>query len=650
MRRAHAAAAAAHVREIDARNRAFVEQLPLVTYIEELDGASASYISPQIEALTGYTPGEWTADPDFFGKTLHPEDRDRVLRAFEHMHATGGSYECEYRLIARDGSVVWIRDGAVVVADDETGEPLYAQGFMVDISRQKHAETALRESEQRFRDLVSGIDAIVWEADPALNFTFVSKRAEDILGYPVDAWLAERAFITKHFHPDDRERVVEADREHAESGDDYELDYRVLAADGRTVWIQEIVRVEKGPDGRAARLRGVMIDVTEAKRSDEERQALEDQLRQAQKMEALGRLAGGIAHDFNNLLTVIAGHGGLAAGTNPDEPVRTHLQKIEAASQQAASLTQRLLTFSRHDPSSSTVVDVNAAWATVDGMLRRLIPADVELRVTTSGEVLPVETDPAALEQMLINLAINACDAMPEGGVLEVTIARDDDAVALTVADTGTGVSPEALPRIFEPFFTTKELGRGTGLGLSAVYGTVRRAGGTIDVASEPDRGSTFTVRLPLTTRDITLAYRPASDTARARGDEVALVVEDEPEVRALAANVLASAGYEVIAADGPAEALELAASSEFDLLLADVVMPGMRGNELARRLAAARPRLKVLLMSGYLDGERLVEAGRSGFVQKPFTGEELARAVRALLDAPGASAQSESSKATSST
>ena len=353
--------AQADLRQAEERNRKLVEQLPQVTYIEQLDHASASYISPQIEALVGYTPEEWTSDPAFFEKVLHPDDRERVLAGFAGMHESGQQLDCEYRLVARDGSVVWVRDGAVVVHDERTGRPLYAQGFMVDISDRKQTEEALRESEQRFRDLVSGIDVIVWEADPEFNFSFVSRRAEDILGFPIERWLSEPAFITQYFHPDDRERVLAADQEAMAKAEDYELEYRVLAADGRTVWFREIVRLETDELGKAARLRGAMVDVTAQKLGEEARAALAEQLRQAQKMEAVGRLAGGIAHDFNNLLTAILGYSSLAVGHLGDTnaAVRTDLAQIQTASEQAAALTQQLLAFSRQQVMAPKVLDLN---------------------------------------------------------------------------------------------------------------------------------------------------------------------------------------------------------------------------------------------------------------------------------------------------
>jgi two-component system cell cycle sensor histidine kinase/response regulator CckA len=641
--------AEADLRQAEERNRRLVEQLPEVTYIEQLDHSSASYISPQIESLVGYTPEEWTSDPGFFGKVLHPEDRERVLAQFEEMHANGLQSECDYRLIARDGRVIWVHDGSVVVRDDQTGQPLYAQGFLVDISDRKQAEHALRESEQRFRDLVSGIDVIVWEADPELNFSFVSKRAEDILGYPIERWLAEPAFIVPYLHPDDRERVIAADRAAVAKSDDYELEYRVLAADGRTVWFREIVRVENDNTGGPPRLRGVMVDVTAQKLGEDARTALEEQLRQAQKMEAVGRLAGGIAHDFNNLLTAILGYASLAGGhlSDPDA-VRSDLVQIHAASEQAASLTQQLLAFSRQQVMSPKVLDLNEVVLVIEKLLGRLIGEDIDLTAETTVEPLPVEADPAALEQVLINLAINARDAMPDGGRLTIVSsfreideptaaalegARPGAFAVVSVADTGHGIDDETMANIFEPFFTTKEFGKGTGLGLATVIGTVQQSDGFITVESNPGHGATFSVYLPVSAGSIVpadQAGRPAGSTG---GNETILLVEDAPVVRELATRGLEGRGYTVLTAAHPLEALALAQTADYDLLVTDVVMPHMRGGELARQLSGERPDLKVLFMSGYSDGEELLDGPATAFLQKPFGLDELAATVRQLLD-----------------
>jgi len=625
------------------RNRMLVEQLPQVTYIEQLDGQSASYISPQIEALVGYTPEEWTSDPAFFGKRLHPEDRERVLADFAEMHATGDRFECEYRLLTRDSRVVWVHDGAVVVRD-EAGAPLYAQGFMVDITGRKETENALRESDQRFRDLVAGIDVIVWEADPQLNFSFVSKRAENILGYPIERWLAEPKFIVDLFHPDDQARIRAADEAVLETGNDYELEYRVQAMDGRWVSFREIVRPELDADGRVTKLRGVMVDVTAQKQAEEARAGLEQQLQQAHKMEAVGRLAGGIAHDFNNLLTVILGYTGLALGRlDETSAVRPHLSEIQTASERAASLIQRLLAFSRQQVMSPEVVDLNDVVREIRELLWPLINADVELVALPSKTPLFVEADPAQLEQVLINLALNACDAMPDGGKLTMkTELRELDGATrqgvfavVSVIDTGLGIDDATKLHLFEPFFTTKEVGKGTGLGLASVYGTVHQSNGFVTVESELGHGAAFHVFLPLAVEGAAeAAAEPRTDATG--GNETVLLVEDEDTVRELAREALELYGYRVITAAAPDEALALGDDVHYDLLLTDIVMPQMRGSELARRIGERRPGVKTLFMSGYSAGEAPSgEEQPLPFLPKPFSVDALARAVRELLDVP---------------
>jgi PAS domain S-box-containing protein len=565
------------------------------------------------------------------------------------MHATGDRFECEYRLVTRDGRTVWVHDGAVVARDD-AGNPLYAQGFMVDNSGRKATEEALRGSERRFRDLLSGIDVIVWEADPELNFSFVSKRAEEILGYPIERWLSEPRFLAAYFHPEDRAKIDAADEAVLTSREDYGLEYRVIAADGRVVWFREIVRVELGDDGELSNLRGVMVDVTEQKRADELRDQLEQQLQQSQKMEAVGNLAGGIAHDFNNLLTVISGFSGLAQQRLGDanEAVRAHLDEIQAATERAAELTQRLLAFSRQQVLSSKVLDLNDIVTGVATLLRRLIGEEIELVMVPADQALLVDADPAQFEQVLINLAINARDAMPTGGKLTMAVAATEiDEVAASsspdahagayavvcVTDTGRGIEDEIKPRLFEPFFTTKDVGKGTGLGLASVYGTVRQSDGFVTVESEPGQGASFRVFLPLVVDEATsICEEPVAGATD--GVETILLVEDEESVRDLTKQALELNGYRVIAAAAPAEALELGDDVTYDMLLTDVVMPQMRGGELARRLAAKKPGLKTMFMSGYLDGEALLgEEGPTSFLQKPFTLDALAHAVRDLLD-----------------
>jgi two-component system cell cycle sensor histidine kinase/response regulator CckA len=644
------------LREAEARYRTLVEELPLVTYIERLDEASASYISPQIEALVGFTADEWTSDPQFFATILHENDRERVLAGFSAMHATGERFDCEYRLVARDGRVVWIHDSAVVVRD-EFGRHRYAQGFLVDISERKHGEDALRDTEQRFRDLVSGIDVIVWEADPELNFSFVNKRAEDILGYPVDRWYSDKGLIPNNVHPEDRERVVAADRAAIVSGEDYELEYRVLAADRRVVWFREIVRVEADLDGRARRLRGVMVDITaqrereRERESDDARLGLEEQLRHSQKMEAVGQLAAGIAHDFNNLLTAICGYSEFALSRLDDSSaeLRGDIEEIARAGERAAQLTRQLLAFSRRQTLQPVVFDLNDAVSNSETLLRRLLGEHIDILSSLTPEVCAVNADRGQIEQVLINLAVNARDAMPGGGILTLETERirlvegetdrrsqapAGEYVLLRVSDTGCGMDDDTRAHAFEPFFTTKPTGEGTGLGLATVFGIVSQNAGFIALKSEPGSGATFELLLPLTTAPVAAAVRSSAPRGHVRGTERILLVEDEPVVRALAREILVGNGYDVIVASDGEEALGLSRDHPFDLLITDIVMPKLSGKELALRLLRAQPGLPVVYMSGYAHdtaGKRLT--ADDSFIQKPFSARDLCATVRAKLD-----------------
>jgi PAS domain S-box-containing protein len=387
-----------------------------------------------------------------------------------------------------------------------------------------------------------------------------------------------------------------------------------------------------------------------------ERKGLEEQLRQAQKMDAIGQLAGGVAHDFNNLLTVISGYGELLAQElKSSEPERSYLAEITKAGERATSLTQQLLAFSRRQVLTPELLDLSLVVSDTESMLRRLIGEDIELVVVLRSSVGRVRVDRGQIQQVLLNLAINARDAMPKGGRLtvEVTSTLVDEAYARThlslspgqyavliVSDTGCGMDAATRARIFEPFFTTKPPGVGTGLGLSTVYGIVKQSGGDIWVYSEPDRGSTFKVYLPRVLDTAAVDDMSAVLVEAPRGTETILLAEDEEQLRTLAAMMLRQAGYTVLEARRGEEALQLAEqhAGRIHLLLTDVVMPGMSGRELAERLAATYPRLRVLYMSGYTDDAMVrhdVQAESVRLLHKPFSSVALADAVRAVLDAP---------------
>ena len=402
-----------------------------------------------------------------------------------------------------------------------------------------------------------------------------------------------------------------------------------------------------------------IADLTERKRAEDARSSLEKQLRQAQKMEAIGVLAGGVAHDFNNMLSVILSYADLALGAmRPGDPLRTDLTEIRSAGHRAASLTRQLLAFSRQQVLQPRVIDLNEVLSGMVRMLRRLMGEDVELTLLPGADLRLIEVDPAQIEQVVMNLAVNARDAMPRGGKLTIETANVEldetftathiacvpgPHVAFVVSDTGSGMDPVTRARIFEPFFTTKELGKGTGLGLATVLGVVRQSGGTIWVYSEPGHGTAFKVYFPVAddpgagegTRE---AAARSTDAEALRGSETILLVEDDESLRSLARTILRRRGYHVLEAQSGADAILLCEQHEgrIDLLLTDVVMPRISGRQLAERLQPVRPEMLVLYMSGYTD-DAVVRHGvlhsEVAFIQKPITPDALARKVRAVLD-----------------
>jgi PAS domain S-box-containing protein len=513
----------------------------------------------------------------------------------------------------------------------------------------EESKTVAQELARRFRSLLEDLRAVVWEMSvPDFQVSFVSPEAERLLGYPVERWLSEKDFWVNHIHAGDRERVLETCQKALAEGRDYHLEYRVSAADGRVVWLQDIVRVLRDESGKVRLLRGVMVDITVHKQ-------LEEELRQAQRIEAVGRLAGGVAHDFNNLLTIIDGYSQLALDLVPaGQGLHDHLTEIQKASRRASALTRRLLAFSRRQALQPQVLDLNAVVADMEKMLRRLIGEDIELVTVQQPGLGAVRADPAQIEQVMLNLAVNARDAMPHGGKLIIETANQDfdesyarshvafkpgSYVMLAVNDTGVGMDEYTRAHIFEPFFTTKEKGKGTGLGLATVYGIVKQSDGYIWVYSEPGQGTSFKIYLPRRV-EVPMAFpKVAAPRIQLKGSETVLVVEDEDGVRTFVCGILKSAGYSVLGASRPDEALRLC--QQFDggiqLLITDVVMPQMNGRELAERLKTMRPETRVLYMSGYTDAAIMhhgVLEPAVAFLQKPFTPDALARKVREVLDA----------------
>ena len=516
------------------------------------------------------------------------------------------------------------------------------------IREQRRVIEALRESEERFRQVTESINEVFWLTDVSKNqMIYVSRAYEKIWGQTCASLYAAPQSWIEAIHPEDSDRVRNAAATLQVSGD-YDLEYRIVRPDGSIRLIHDHASPVKNPQGQTCRVAGVAEDITE-------RRQLEDQLRQAQKMEAIGQLAGGIAHDFNNLLAVIQIQTSLLA-TEPDlgPTLKNGIQLVMAAVEQAANLTRQLLTFSRQKVKVTEDLDVRDVFDTIFKMLRRILGEDITLETRFAPSLPLINADRGMVEQILMNLVINARDAMSHGGQLsvivepiqisEVRVAGKTGVVAgpficLTIADSGCGIAPENLSHIFEPFFTTKEVGKGTGLGLATVFGIVEQHHGWIEVESKVDEGTIFRVFLPALQ---CLAQKPAAEVKQEEirgGNEVILLVEDDPPLRGLAQVVLERYGYRVLEASTAAAALEIwrAQRLEIDLLLTDLIMPGgTSGQELASQLQADKPGLKVIYSSGYSDNvvsrHMRLAPGRN-FLQKPYSTSNLAATVRRCLD-----------------
>jgi PAS domain S-box-containing protein len=517
----------------------------------------------------------------------------------------------------------------------------------VDITSLKQMEQAHRASEERYRkvsELTTDFAyAIRVHPDGKMTREWTTQAFDRITGYgpreiPAAGW-------ESIVHPDDQARW-RAYLDGVLAGTPGMIEYRIVGRSGAVRWVREHARAEREESGGAgAYWYGTIRDITARRRAEEELRQKEIQLRHAQKMEALGRLAGGVAHDFNNLLTAILGYSDLLLESlKPGEPRRQDVDQIRQAAQRAAALTGQLLAFGRRQLVQAQAIDLNASLSDLDKMLRRLIGEDIELRVLPAPEAAWICVDRSQMDQVVLNLVVNSCDAMPEGGRLTVQTSLlnrgpADFWVLLEVSDTGCGMDADTRAHLFEPFFTTKEKEKGTGLGLSTVYGIVQQCGGSIAVESEPGRGTTFRILLPRVEAPVQAAGA-APEAAAPRGSEHVLLVEDDAAVRGLARSVLQKSGYQVLEARDGREALRLAArcARPLDLLVTDVVMPGLGGRALAERLRPTCPAMKVLFISGYTDGhldrQRVLEPG-TAFLAKPFPPQALARKVRQVLDAP---------------
>jgi two-component system cell cycle sensor histidine kinase/response regulator CckA len=633
---AERAQAAVH-RSEEAR-RHFIEASPVARYVVSAADLRIMEVNQAALSLYGYTREEFLKLS--LDDLRHPDDRQRLMAV---LSAAGDDHTAGLAKHRRkDGAVLYVEGGSQL--STYHGEP--ARFVVVaDQTKRVQAEQERDRTAEQLRSTLDSMKEGYTIMDRELRYLYVNRAGaeqthltrEQLLGQtPMELY---PGFEGTSIH----EALVAA----LDSGLPQRVENRFLHSDGETGFFE--LNIQPVPEGLVV----LSVDRTDQRRAESRRDSLEEQLRQAQKMEAVGRLAGGIAHDFNNVLSIILGYGeDILSSLKEGDPMREDMQEIHAAATRAAELTRQLLMFSRQQVFEPKVVSLNDVLSGMQRMLRRVLGEQLELVISLAPDLGRIRADRSNLEQVVLNLAVNARDAMPHGGRLTLeTYNVDLDAefaqehlgshagpyVFFGVTDTGTGMDAETRSRIFEPFFTSKELGKGTGLGLSTVLGIVQQSGGGIWVYSEKGHGTTFKIYLPRVDAalDAPASVHPPADL---HGTETVLLVEDEPGVREVARRVLERSGYQVLLVESALEAVVLGEShpAQIHLLVTDVVMPKLSGADLAARLLDKRPEMKVLFMSGYTDRGIVssgVLDGSVPFVQKPFTSEQLARKVRQVLD-----------------
>jgi two-component system, cell cycle sensor histidine kinase and response regulator CckA len=633
--------------ESETRFRGTFEQAAVGIAHIALDGRLIR-VNQRFAQIMGYSVEE-ALSTTATGIAPPPEPEERARQFGRLLSGEVESVVHEQPCRRKDGARVWV-SATTSVLRSPSGAPVHFVTVVEDITSRREAQAALALSETRFRQLVEHApQGILVEGGQCIQYA--NSVAAALLGAGSPAGVTGRPYLD-FVHPEEREAAAERLECAVSGGVAAEVERRFVKLDGETLHADASAAPIEF-DGQPAALI-FFRDISERKRVEAERSLLEAQLRQSQKMESVGQLAGGVAHDFNNHLTVINGYCDLLVSQIGPGPLRESLEEIRAAGERAAALTQQLLAFSRKQVIELKAVSLSDVVAEAGKMIRRLIGEDIEIVMRPGPEPAVVMADRGQLSQVLMNLAVNARDAMPKGGrlTIETGVADLDETyrsfdpnakpgryATLSVADNGAGMSPETLQRIFEPFFTTKKSGMGTGLGLATVYGIVRQGGGWIRVYSELGRGSLFQVFLPRVDREPESAA--AAGGVVLRGTETVLVVEDHPEVRRLTVSILRSCGYHVLEAANGADALSLAARQpgRIDLLMTDVVMPGMNGRELAGCLLESRPSLRVLYMSGYtgeiVSMQGMLDSG-AAYLAKPFTAGQLSRKVREAIGGAG--------------
>ena len=630
------------LRRSEAEFRLLADAMPQIVWITRPDGGW-EYVNRHWTDYSGLTPRETLGDG--WRTAFHSHDQERAREAWQRATSTTGTYSLECRIRGADGLYRWWLVRGVPVRDS-SADVLRWFGTCTDIDALKQGEARLRESEAMLR--VAGRAARLggWKVELPNRRLAWSDEVCAIHEVPPAAVPNTPGEAIAMYAPEFQATIRDRFETCVRDGTPFDLELQIVTASKRRVWVRAIGEAERDASGAITGVRGAVQDI-------DDRRKLQDQLRQAQKMEAVGRLAGGVAHDFNNLLSVVLIYSELAvAGLRPGDPLRETIEEIRKASERGGELTRQLLAFSRQQVLEPRVVDLGETVGAMKPMLGRLLGEDIDLTVLTSSSAGRVLVDPGQVEQVVMNLAVNARDAMPGGGKLTIEIAnvsvdaehlgkpedvRPGPFVVLEVTDMGTGMTEETRMRVFEPFFTTKEEGKGTGLGLATVFGIVRQSGGYVTVHSELGHGTTFKVYLPRTDQRVQ-APLDAPSAVPVGGTETILLVEDEEQVRAVACAVLRKNGYNVLEAANGGEALLIARdfSAKIHLMMTDVVMPRLSGRRLAAETALLRPEMKVLFVSGYTDDSIIhhgvLDAGVA-LLQKPFTAQGLLRKVRNILD-----------------
>ncbi len=605
------------------------------------------YVNPAWRRVLGYSETELLAKP--FNEFIHPDDHARTDEAVARLMAGRKTTGFEMRWLHKNGTVRTLSWSATPMVNRQL---FYCIGR--DITDRKTAEEALKESEHRYALVVDGLNDGLVDWNILTNTVYYSKQWKEMLGYADHEIGDSHKIWEERFHPEDAQPAWEAVQEYLR-GETTELNlkHRLRKKDGSYRWFRARGICVRDKEQNPVRLVVSHSDITEQVNSHREKGRLQEQLQQSQKLESIGRLAGGVAHDFNNLLTVIQGYSEIVLESlDVDDPLRRDMALVQNAVDSATSLTQQLLAFSRRQLVSPKLIDLNLTVGTAEKMIRRIIGEDIDLTFKAGDDLWQIKIDPGQVDQIIINLAVNARDAISDTGSLTIRTANvtlDEpychycldplvgEFVRLTVTDTGIGMDLETEKMIFEPFFTTKGMGKGSGLGLSTITGIVHQADGHIMVESTPGQGTTFTIHFPRSSQE-EVEEEAVPATASTTGSETCLMVEDDEMVRDFAVRALRGKGYTVLEAESGIRALEAAEkyADEIDLLITDVVMPGMNGKQLFERVRKLKPDVKVLYMSGYHENtiahHGVFESG-ANFLQKPFRSQELARQVRRILD-----------------